>query len=157
MSVDGGVALGPGEGESLSLMGNKLTFKAVSGDTGGGYALLEYTAAVGFQGPPAHIHRAEGEAFYVLDGELEVKMGRETVRAPSSAFALVPRGMVHTFSNSGNTAARFLIIVSPGGLEKYFEELGEVASTHGYPPPPDRLAYLADKYNFEVVGPPPGS
>ena len=38
--------------------------------------------------------------------------------------AFAPRGSIHTFRNSGKTIGRVLIVVTPGGFEKYLEEIG---------------------------------
>ncbi|MEE9199730.1 MAG: cupin domain-containing protein, partial [Dehalococcoidia bacterium] len=71
-------------------------------------------------------------------------------------FIQVPRGSVFAFSNPGPEPARFLALYSPGGFEKYFEEMTEVIERHGYPPPPDVMASVVGKYGVEVVGPPLG-
>ncbi len=83
-------------------------------------------------------------------------MGDQIVKAPAGAFIQVPRGSVFAFSNPGPEPARFLALYSPGGFEKYFEEMTEVIERHGYPPPPDVMASVVGKYGVEVVGPPLG-
>ena len=98
-----------------------LTYKAAKEDTGGAYALIEGTVVGG--GPPPHIHTTEEEAFYVLEGELNVLVGERTVTATAGAFVLVPRGTVHTFSTAGTASAKLLILISPAGFEQFFEEI----------------------------------
>ncbi len=141
-----GVILDAGEGKTVSAVGNSYTYKASGKETGGGYALVE-TTAVG-NGPPPHIHRTEEEAFYVLEGSLKVLIGEHTFTANAGAFVLVPRGTVHTFSKIG-TSAKILVIISPAGFEKFFEEIAG-------PPDLDKIKALAPKYNLEIVGPTPG-
>ena len=85
-----GIVLGAGEGKTISVLGNSYTYKAAKEETGGAYALIEGTV-VG-DGPPPHIHTTEEEAFYVLEGELNVLVGQRTVTATAGAFVLVPRG-----------------------------------------------------------------
>ena len=135
-------------------MGNDLIFKAVSEHTGGAFGLVEYTAAPWFAGPPPHIHTRMIEAFYVLEGELTVQLDGHAAVAGPGAFALVSAGTPHTFSNPGAKPVRFLVLFSPGGFEKYLEELPEVVAKHGYPPPPDIMVSLGKRYDFELVGPP---
>ena len=151
---DSSIILQPGEGKALSAMGVQMTFKAVSEDTGGSFAFFEYTAPPGFGGPPPHIHRRMIEVFYILEGELTLHLGERTVKATPGTFGLVSPGTTHTFSNAGSTPARFLILVSPGGFEEYFEELPEIIARHGYPPPPEIIASLGQKYDFEPAEPP---
>ena len=146
-SGDDGIVLSPGGGKVISILDNEVTIKVASADTRGAYGLIEYMAAPGFEGPPAHIHPEMEEAFYVLDGRLTVRLGDHTVQADAGAFFLVPRGVVHTFSNPTEQPSRVLVIVSPGGFETFFEELSGTVAKHGYPPPPNILAALTKKYN----------
>jgi mannose-6-phosphate isomerase-like protein (cupin superfamily) len=142
-----GIILSAGEGKTISVLGDSYTYKATKEETGGAYALIEGTI-VG-DGPPPHIHKTEEEAFYVLEGELNVLVGDRTVKATAGDFVLVPRGMVHTFSKAGTVSAKILAIISPAGFEKFFEEIAG--------PPPDlaKIKALAPKYNMEIVEPPP--
>ena len=142
----GGIILGAGEGKTISVLGNPYTYKAAKEETRGAYALIEHTVAG--DGPPPHIHTAEEEAFYVLEGELNVLVGERTVTATAGAFVLVPRGTVHTYSKAGTASAKILVIISPAGFEKFFEEIAG-------PPDLDKIKALAPKYNLEIVGPRP--
>ena len=47
--------------------------------------------------PPPHIHHAHEEGFYVLEGELELVVGTQTVRAGPGTCVMVPTGVAHTF------------------------------------------------------------
>ena len=106
----GGIVLGAGEGKTISVLGASYTYKAAKEETRGAYALIEHTV-VG-DGPPPHIHAAEEEAFYVLEGELNVLIGERIARVTAGAFVLVPRGTVHTFSKAGTASAKVLVIIS---------------------------------------------
>ncbi|HWP41844.1 MAG TPA: cupin domain-containing protein [Blastocatellia bacterium] len=145
----GEIVLGAGEGKTISVLGDSYTYKAAREETHGAYALIEHTVAGG--GPPPHIHATEEEAFYVLEGELNVLVGERTVTATAGAFVLVPRGTVHTLSNAGAAPARVLVIISPAGFEEFFEEIAG-------PPDLDKIKALAPKYNLKIVepGPEPG-
>ena len=147
-SGKGGIVLGPGEGETVSSSGVQITFKAVSADTRGGYGLWEDVVAG--EGPPPHIHRDEEEAFYVLEGEMGVRVGDRVVRAAKGAFVLIPRGVVHTFWNVGPTPAKQLVIVSPAGFEGFLQETDGASISDV-----DRYTAAAQKYNVEIVEPPP--
>src|SRR3712207_7549537 len=60
--------VGPGEGRSLWVLGELVTRKVASGQTGGAYSLFEgLTQPPG--GPPPHIPPREDECFYVLEGQ----------------------------------------------------------------------------------------
>lgn len=154
MSVAELIVLGPGEGKTVSLMGGRYTYKAVGRDTGDRYGLVEFTAPAGSPGPPPHVHESEEEALYIVEGELNVQIGERTLQARAGTFALVPRGTVHTFSNPTPRPARALVIVSPAGFEKAFEEMAEVAPRADEPPNMEKLLVIAKKYNLKIVGAP---
>ena len=148
--------LGPGEGRLIQVPGHPITYKATAEGTGGAYSLLEVVVAG--NGPTQHIHKSEEEAFYILEGEVNIKLGEHTIRGTVGSFVLVPRGTVHTFWNAGATPAKLLIIFSPPGFEQVFVEVWGGASdeeidTDTYV---ERLTAVAEKYNQEIVGPPLG-
>jgi mannose-6-phosphate isomerase-like protein (cupin superfamily) len=66
----------------------------------------------GDQAPP-HIHHRDDEAFYVLDGLLEVRDGERRVRLGAGEFHVVPAGSVHTFATVGSEPVRVLVVMSP--------------------------------------------
>jgi len=126
------------EGKPLWVVDDLITLKARSADTDGTFALLEErTPPQG--GPPPHIHHQEEEALYVLEGELESLVDERTIRASAGSFFYVPRGTLHTFKNVGTSPSRVLGVISPAGLEKFFEEVGEPATEGASAPegPPD--------------------
>ena len=159
-SERGNVGVYPDGRRSIWLMGMLVTFKAVSEETGGEYALYSATVPPRVGAPP-HIHHRETEAFYVLEGEFEFVKGERTMRAGVGDFVHVPRGVVHGFTTVGQGPARFLAIVTPGGLhEQLLAGLGEPAQAETLPPlpagPPDmqRIAEIARKYDTELLPPP---
>src|SRR6266487_3563835 len=58
----------------------------------------------GEQGPDPHIHRRHSDAFYVLEGELELALGPDlqTVSAEPGTLAAAPPNVVHTFRNASD-------------------------------------------------------
>lgn len=154
--MDAAKYIPPGEGESLWVVGELLTLKVVGTDTSGAFAVLEeITPPQG--GPPPHMHSREDETFYVLEGELEFRVSDRTILATAGSVIYGPRGILHTFKNVGTTPSRILVLVTPAGLEKMFEELGEPVTDPSSPPegPPDieRLMAVNRKYGVEI--PPP--
>lgn len=147
-----------GEGEKLWVLGDLYEFKAGGDDTGEAFALFETTATPGLPGPPMHVHHREDESFYVLEGEMEVTVNGETAMAVAGTFFHIPRGTPHTFKNAGEVPARFLGLVAPAGLERFFGEIGEPVVDGGEPPsgPPDieKVLMTAPKYGLEILPPP---
>ena len=125
-----------GSGERIWIVGDTLTFKATAETTGGTLTAIECEAAPG-GGPPPHIHENEDESFYVLDGEFEILLGDELLRAGPGDYAFVPRGTVHRFANVGDDVGRILILFTPGGLEQFFRTAGTPATSDAPAPPVD--------------------
>ena len=152
MSVNGGnLVLGPGEGKMVSVPGHKVTHKISGEDTDGRYSLLE--VELNGDGPPQHIHKNEDEAFYVLEGEIQVLLGEHTVIAKAGAFVRISRGTRHAFARVEKKNARLLAMFTPAGFERFFDDAVDLDVT-------DTEAYvakgkaLAEKYHMEIVGPP---
>jgi len=149
-----------GEGERLWFTSASMTLKATAATTGGELCLIETTAPIG-HGPPLHVHHDEHEAFYVLEGELELVCGGERQLARAGAFVFLPRGIAHAFRVVGDGPARFLTIAVPGGLEGFFRAAGGPAEGPGLPPEaPIDIALLraaGERFNAEIVGPPLGA
>jgi thiamine-phosphate pyrophosphorylase len=62
----------------------------------------------------AHTHRAHADVFYVLDGELEFRLGDETVRVPAGSCVTAPPGVLHGFRNPTGADVHYLNLHAPG-------------------------------------------
>ncbi len=150
----------PGAGKTLWVADELMTFKATGEDTAGAYTLTDSVVPPG-GGPPPHIHHREDEAFWVLEGELEVTVGEDTARMGAGSFAHLPRGVLHAYENVGEGPARFLTLVVPAGLERFFEEVGKPGTDLSSPPSfgeeeVQELLAAAPKYGIEIPPPPGG-
>ncbi len=146
-----GFVLSLGEGESPALPESTVVFKLVSADSGGSHSVIETVVPPGFPGPPAHFHRAIDEEFYVLDGELIVRVGEQSLTVGRGGYAYLPRGVVHTFTNRSDRPVTFLDIVHPAGFEQYFRDLAAAFREAGGVPSRETWAGLLARYDTEVV------
>jgi len=108
--------------------------------------------AVGERGAEPHVHRHHADAFYVLAGDLSLRVGPELERVTAAAgtFVLVPPGLVHGFDNEGPDEVRFLNFHAPGcGFVEYLRGRGEFDQ---HPPPADGGRPASDA----IVTPPGG-
>lgn len=111
--------VGPDEGQRLG--GDfDVVIRVRSEQTGGASAVLEVTLAPGALITP-HVHQND-VWLYVLTGEIGVLVGEATASAPQGAWALKPRGVLHSMWNAQATPARVIEVLTPGGGERWFEE-----------------------------------
>ncbi len=152
MAAKRGVLRQRGESRMVHMGKNVVTFILSGGDTGGTYSLTEFTiAAPPAPGPPVHIHGTGSEAAYVLEGEVELRLGDQTLKASAGAAIFVPLGTTHNVTNAGPGTAKILVILSPPGFEGYWREMSELPLTDGRPDPGSVLA-LQSKYKMDTGG-----
>jgi quercetin dioxygenase-like cupin family protein len=100
--------------------------------TGGSVSAVEIHASPDFAGPPLHTHDFD-ETFYVLAGDLTFQLGDALLRVGRDGHAFAPRGVPHTLANLSGRPARYLLLCTPAGFERYFARAA--ASQRGVAPP----------------------
>jgi quercetin dioxygenase-like cupin family protein len=96
----------------------------------------------GRDGADLHVHRRHTDIFYVLDGELTVRLGPEdeAVVVPAGTLARVPPLVVHGFRNGSDAELRYLNFHAPGqGFADYLRAIrdGRTLAYDQEPPPAD--------------------
>jgi quercetin dioxygenase-like cupin family protein len=96
----------------------------------------------GREGADLHVHRHHTDLFYVLAGELTVRLGPqdEAVAVPPGTLARVPPLVVHGFRNGGDAELRYLNLHAPGAdFADYLRAMrdGRAFAYDQHPPPPD--------------------
>jgi quercetin dioxygenase-like cupin family protein len=94
------------------------------------------------EGADLHVHRKHTDLFYVLEGELTVRLGvaDEAVVVPAGTLARVPPLVVHGFRNGSDAEVRYLNLHAPGrGFADFLRALrdGRTFAYDQHPPPPD--------------------
>jgi quercetin dioxygenase-like cupin family protein len=130
---------------------NRVRVHISASQTAGSLALLESTGPAGDQ-TPLHVHHADDEGFYVLEGELTLWVGDEQHILRAGESVLAPRGVPHTL-RVGHRDARWLVTSTPAGFEDFVRAVG---STEPQPtlPSPEELARIASQHGIEILGPP---
>jgi mannose-6-phosphate isomerase-like protein (cupin superfamily) len=90
----------------------------VLGAATGDFVIAEWRDPGGPPGPPRyiaplHLHHADDEAWYVLEGALCVRQGEEIVEVRAGAAVLVSKGTPHTYWNPAPEPARYLLVTTP--------------------------------------------
>lgn len=144
-------AVQSGEGTALETpMGDMVTVKASTRQTNGSLTVLELVIGPN-KGPALHTHLREDELWYVIDGDFRFKAGGAMLRASTGGMAFGPRGTPHAFQNIGETPGRLLVITTPSGLERFFEEFAALLPG---PAGPEALTAVGHANWVEFNGPP---
>jgi quercetin dioxygenase-like cupin family protein len=148
--------LAANEGQAMWFIGTLATIKAAGAQTGNILSLVEFLHPPGFS-TPLHVHHAEDEAFYILEGAIRGINGDQLWYAGVGAFVWLPRGIPHGYAVVGDEPARTLAITIPSGFDRFVVESGTPALTHSLPPPaaPDieKLLAAATRADQEILGP----
>ncbi|MDH3397983.1 MAG: cupin domain-containing protein [Acidimicrobiia bacterium] len=75
----------------------------------------------------------------------------EIFEAPTGSFVFVPRRTAHCFQNIGDEPATILVMFSPAGMERFFEEHAQLPAG---PIDPGQYREIARNNWMDVVGPP---
>ena len=136
--------------EGRTLMAGPVGAVLLAGpDTAGGLSFVVHPMAARTLGSPVHTHRHEDEFSFVLEGEVGFQGGDEVVTAGPGDLVLKPRGVRHAFWNATDEHARLLEVISPGGFEGYFEQLGALLAAGG-PPDPAALGAVAAQFALDL-------
>jgi mannose-6-phosphate isomerase-like protein (cupin superfamily) len=103
-----------------------------SEESNGVVSVIDNQVPPRFAGPFLHRHDFD-EAFYVLEGELVFQVEDELVTKRAGEMAFAPRGVAHTFANQSDAPARYVLVCTPGGFERYF---GRMAAERAGEEPP---------------------
>ena len=144
---------------ALWFMKGRVSIEVSQVDSEDGVSVIMHEVPSG-DGPPLHVHRAEDEIFFVVEGELKLKLGDETLLAGPGRSLLIPRGVPHAYKVMSAGNARFLTMTR-GGFENLVRESSRPAEGEGLPafaePTPEQqeaLAKIASANGVDMVGPP---
>ena len=63
---------------------------------------------------PLHVHHADDEAWYVLEGRLRFQIGEEILEVGPGGAVLAPKGTPHAYGNAQRSeSARYLLVMTP--------------------------------------------
>ncbi|MCG3212634.1 MAG: hypothetical protein FOGNACKC_06304 [Anaerolineae bacterium] len=140
-----------GEGKKMRVIGNDVTVKLATQETGGEYYFFELITPPGV-GVPPHVHSNEDEIIEVVEGEFEFFLGGQTYRVTAGSLVHFPRYVPHAFMNVGSTPGKTQWTVIPGrGFEQFFDELGALPDG---PPDLEKVAAIFATYGMNILPPP---
>jgi mannose-6-phosphate isomerase-like protein (cupin superfamily)/catechol 2,3-dioxygenase-like lactoylglutathione lyase family enzyme len=112
--------------------------------------------------PPRHIHERLDDSFLLLDGEIVVRCGGQTLVARPGTYVVLPHGVEHTFRVTSQVPARLLLVHADDSFLRFIEALGTPTEEHALPPPGvldldldvDSLMRASADHGAPMVGPP---
>ena len=119
--------------------------------TNGHMSIVDSLSPVG-SGPPRHIHEAEDETFVIVTGRCKFWLEGEVFERGPGETAFVPRGSEHTYRVVGDMPCRHLVILTPGGFERFFAEMA--AAQFAIPDDMPSMLEAAGRHHLRFTGPP---
>ncbi|MGI4833622.1 MAG: cupin domain-containing protein [Janthinobacterium lividum] len=154
------ITLEPQAGPAVAMAGGTYRVVVSGEQTGQAYAVIDMLVPP-HSGPTPHAHADIQETFYVMEGEVVARSETQVFTARKGAVINIPKGgAIHNFTNESNALAHLLCIVTPAGLDKFFQEVGQPI-TAGQPvspqsPTPEqqqRIGEIAQRYGQELFPP----
>lgn len=148
------------ESEHYHVLGATLSITADTETTNGEYLVLDMLVPPMFENG-LHTHEPS-EIFHVIEGEARLHVdGRDRMLGPG-ASGYVPGGEVHGFANEGDEVCRVIAVMTPGGAEDFFREVGQPTEDRSLPEPVEpteemlqSVFAIGERYGFEFLGPLP--
>jgi quercetin dioxygenase-like cupin family protein len=153
---DKGFKIPTGEGRihgHIKLKGvnsNILDVKISGTDTGGELAIFEQTSLSQGKGTPLHIHHAQDEIFYVIEGSYKFKVGDEKYSLTTGDSIFLPRKVAHAWTQVSEKGKMLVTMQPAGKLENFFVTMAAL----DHPPSKQEIDAIFAENEMQVVGPP---
>ena len=109
--------------ETLTFGGITVVIRVSADDSGGAMTVLEEVEPM--SDTPLHVHSKEDELFHIIEGEHVITLGDEEFRLGPGESIFAPRGIPHAQRRVEPGIGRELVVLSPGGFERFFRDLAE--------------------------------
>ena len=142
-------------GPPLTIGGHPFALTKIAGaDVAGRYAAFVLNTPPG-RGPELHIHLAQNEWFYLLEGTIGLQCGDQRIVLRAGDSFLAPEGVPHAYVTLGSLIARMINLFDPAGqMEAYFAAYAAIINSIEGAAQHQRVASISPAYGLRVVGPP---
>ncbi|WP_242916696.1 cupin domain-containing protein [Pontibacter liquoris] len=129
---------------------NVLDVKVSGKDNNGALAIFEQTSLSPKRGTPLHLHHAQDEIFYVLEGAYQFQVGPDKHQLKTGDSIFLPRKVPHAWTQLSQSGKMTVIVQPAGKLENFFVTMANLTEE----PSQERIAQIFADNDMEVVGPP---
>ena len=137
-----GFSIGAGKdrfNDGFNRHGTTIDCKVSGKDTGGAMCVLELNNT----GWPRHVNRDQDEWIYVVDGEVELEIGKKRIHLGTRESIFIPRNIEHAWASN---SAKILNTYQPAGkIEEFFQVLAKFKDL------PTREQAIANSYSTEQI------
>jgi quercetin dioxygenase-like cupin family protein len=150
-----GFKISAGEGRihgHIKLQGvnsNVIDVKVSGSDTNGDLAIFEQTSFTQGRGTPLHVHPAQDEIFYILDGSYKFKVGEDLYDLTVGDNIFLPRQVPHAWTQISEKGKMYIILQPAGKLENFFVTIAAL----DHVPTPAEVEKIFAENEMKVVGP----
>ena len=120
------VIVKPEQAQPLKPFGLDMKLLLSTEATGGAISVIMAWHKPG-EGPPDHVHSSQEEMFFIVEGTYELTLDGQTSTVGPGTIVFIPRNVVHRFKNIGDATACMLDWSLPGGQDRYFKAVSELA------------------------------
>lgn len=147
----------PGTGQAWSFLGTLAVLRNPEGAPRTP-TIVELTIPPGGS-PPCHIHDNLDDSFLMLDGEVAIRCGGQTIVAKPGSYVVLPAGVEHTFRVISSDPARMLLIHANDDFLNFIEAVGTPTTESRLPgadqsPQRDALIRIAAEHDIRIIGSP---
>lgn len=153
---DKGFKIAAGEGRlhgHLQMKGvnsNVLDVKISGKDTDGDLAIFEQTSLSQGRGTPLHVHFAQDEIFYIIEGSYYFQVGKKKYHMTVGDSIFLPRKVPHAWTQVSEKGKMIVTMQPAGKLEDFFVTMAALDSE----PSKEEISKFFLDNDMQVVGPP---
>ncbi|MBG9378564.1 cupin domain-containing protein [Panacibacter sp. DH6] len=129
---------------------NILDVKISGSDTDGDLAIFEQTSLSQGKGTPLHIHNAQDEIFYVIEGSYKFQVGDDKFDLTTGDSIFLPRQVAHAWTQVSEKGKMTVIMQPAGKLENFFVTMAAL----DHEPSKEEISKIFADNDMQVVGPP---
>lgn len=131
---------------SFTLLGLTITVRLRAEESGGVQSIIEEQLPPGKRSPPHAIR--QDATLYLLEGAITLTRNGVSVPMQVGDAQFIAQGVTRNIMNTGTADARLLVIVTPGGYERFLEDLSAAGSR--LTEEPRLAAEIATRHGIEL-------